>query len=95
MGNVNFRAEIIAIIQRMLGNILPSDEQDLRNSLSGELKQDFEISTLIPRLPTENCVYLYGVCKLEKMRLIHSKDPESINSLFRYLESRYTFILKT
>ena len=53
-----------------------------------ELNQTADVVPLINRMDVAQCLYLLSVCRMEKMRVIHSDHPDAVHCFFKYLEDR-------
>lgn len=84
----NLKSELIENAAIRLEGITPVELQELRNSVCAELKQNSDIVALINRMEVAQCIYLLSVCRMEKMRVVCSTQPDSFHYFFRYLEDR-------
>uniref|UniRef100_A0AC34RIU1 1-phosphatidylinositol 4-kinase n=1 Tax=Panagrolaimus sp. JU765 TaxID=591449 RepID=A0AC34RIU1_9BILA len=88
VANENLKSELIDNAAIRMSGITPLEIQELRNTVCQELNQSADVVALVNRMDVAQCLYLLSVCRMEKMRVLHSDHPDAIHCSFKYLEDR-------
>ncbi|CAD5216891.1 unnamed protein product [Bursaphelenchus okinawaensis] len=84
----NLKSEMIENAAIKMDTLPLADIQERRNLVLKEVQQSPEITTIVSRMDYAQCIYLLSVCRTEKMRVVHSNEPDAPQQMFKYLEDK-------